>query len=322
MASSWGRFRRWAGYLIQNFVAERKRRIRPAFARPEPDRWPDSQLTLAWLGHATVLFNFMGVRIITDPALFNRIGIRLPGLTLGPKRLTAPGLEPAQLPPVDLVLLSHAHFDHLDTRTLHRFGADTQVVTASRTADLLRWMRFGKVVELRWGESVEIATRRGSVTITALRVNHWGARLQTDDYRGYNGYLIERAGRRLLFAGDTALTKSFAELRRSVDIAIFPIGCYDPWIRTHCTPEEAVQMADQAGARFVVPVHHQTFRLSNEPLREPITRFEKALSKEPERIALREIGETFCFPGLRMTGAESGEGGSDRAPRCAPAPAR
>ena len=125
--------------------------------------------------------------------------------------------------------------------------------------------------------------------------------MQRDDYRGYNGYLIEscsRGSRRILFAADTAFTDSFRELRKfgPIDLAIFSIGAYNPWIRNHCTPEEAVQMANDAGARFIMPVHHQTFRLSFEPFREPISRFEAALRNEKHRIALREIGETFVLP--------------------------
>ena len=136
------------------------------------------------------------------------------------------------------------------------------------------------------------------MVVAAFPVKHWGARTQHDTHRGYNGYLIERKGRRIIFAGDTAMTDSFATLRRHdpIDVAIMPISAYNPWIQAHSTPEQAVQMANDAGARFVVPVHHQTFRLSFEPFREPIERFEAALSKTPERIALREIGETFMLP--------------------------
>jgi L-ascorbate metabolism protein UlaG (beta-lactamase superfamily) len=122
--------------------------------------------------------------------------------------------------------------------------------------------------------------------------------MQHDDHRGYNGYLIERNGHRIIFSGDTAATDTFAELRSrgAIDLAIMSIGCYNPWIRTHANPEQAVQMANAAGAQFVLPMHHQTFRLSFEPFREPIERFELALQKTPERIALREIGETFVLP--------------------------
>src|SRR5437870_2087654 len=102
-----------------------------------PAEWSDNQLTAAWLGHATVLINFFGIKILTDPVLFPRIGIRLPGLTIGPKRLTAPALTVRELPEIDVVLLSHAHFDHFDMRTLHRFDCSTTVITARQTSDLL-----------------------------------------------------------------------------------------------------------------------------------------------------------------------------------------
>jgi L-ascorbate metabolism protein UlaG (beta-lactamase superfamily) len=292
------RARRWVRNLWREWAIESWRPIAPAFAKPVPAEWSDARMTLAWLGHATVLLNFYGVTILTDPALFPRIGIRLPGFTIGPKRLTAPALTVHELPKIDIVLLSHAHFDHFDLRTLHRFDNSTKVVTAPRTRDLLRWTRFRDVTELRWGERVSITTSAGKTDIVAFRVKHWGARVQRDEYRGYNGYVLEREGRRIVFGGDTAMTDSFAELREKgrVDLAIMSIGCYNPWIRTHCDPEQAVQMANDAGAQFIMPVHHQTFRLSFEPFREPIERFENVLQQTPERIALREIGQTFVLP--------------------------
>jgi len=255
-------------------------------------------LTAAWLGHATVLINFFGVTILTDPVLFPRIGVRLPGATLGLKRLTAPALTVRDLPKIDVVLLSHAHFDHLDMRTLHRLDRSATVITASRTSDLLRWKRFRDVSELQWNEIKSVAAVAGRIDIRAFRVKHWGARKRRDTYRGYNGYLLERNKHRIIFSGDTALTDSYAQLRASgsIDLAIMPIGAYNPWIHSHCTPEQAVQMANEAGAHFIMPVHHQTFRLSAEDFHEPIERFKATLRKTPERIALREIGETFVLP--------------------------
>jgi L-ascorbate metabolism protein UlaG (beta-lactamase superfamily) len=245
-----------------------------------------------------VLINFFGIKILTDPVLYPRIGIRLPGLTAGPKRLTAPALTARELPKIDIVLLSHAHFDHFDMRTLHQFDRSTTVITSWQTSDLLRWTRFRDVTELRWNERKAVTALAGEVSITAFRVRHWGARVRRDTYRGYNGYILERNNRRIIFAGDTALSDSFTELRASgpIDLAIMPVGAYNPWIHSHCTPEQAVQMANEAGAHFIMPVHHQTFRLSAEAFHEPIERFQAALRKTPERIALREIGETFVLP--------------------------
>jgi L-ascorbate metabolism protein UlaG (beta-lactamase superfamily) len=289
---------RWIVHLWREWTVESWRPIAPAFAKPEASKWNDARVTAAWIGHATVLINFFGVKILTDPVLFPRIGIRLPGFTIGPKRLTAPALEFHELPTIDVVLLSHAHFDHFDLRTLRRFDENASVITASNTRDLLRWTRLHDITELRWDERKTLKTAAGDIDIIGLRVKHWGARKQRDTHRGYNGYLIERNGRRILFTGDTALTNGFAELRERgrVDLAIMSIGAYNPWIHSHCTPEQAVKMANAAGAQFIMPVHHQTFRLSFEPLREPIERFKGALHGAPERIALCEIGQTFVLP--------------------------
>ena len=117
-------------------------------------------MTLAWLGHSTVLINFFGATILTDPVLFPRVGIRLPGITIGPKRLTAPALRFDELPHIDLILLSHAHFDHLDLRTLRRFNETTHVITARATSDLLKRTRFSNITELDWGEAKTLSIQR------------------------------------------------------------------------------------------------------------------------------------------------------------------
>jgi L-ascorbate metabolism protein UlaG (beta-lactamase superfamily) len=292
------RVRRWLAHLFHEWTVESWRPIAPAFAKPEPSKWSNTQLTLAWLGHSTVLINFFGATILTDPVLFSRVGIRLPGFTVGPKRLIAPALQFHDLPHIDIILLSHAHFDHFDLRTLRCFNDTTRVITARATSDIFKGTRFSDITELDWDETKTLSAAAGEMEITAFAVKHWGARTQHDTHRGYNGYLIERSGRRIVFAGDTAMTGNFTALRRhgSIDIAIMPISAYNPWIQSHGTPEQAVEMANAAGAHFIVPVHHQTFRLSFEPLKEPIERFEAALSETPERIALREIGQTFVLP--------------------------
>jgi L-ascorbate metabolism protein UlaG (beta-lactamase superfamily) len=290
--------RNWLLHLWREWIIESRRPIAPAFARPHPQEWQADNLSAAWLGHSTVLINLFGVTILTDPALFDRIGIRLPFITVGPKRLTAPALRFPDLPPIDLVLLSHAHFDHLDRRTLKLFFASTRVITARRTRSLLGGTRFGEIIELDWNQTVKLQTAAGELEVRAFRASHWGARFRRDIFRGYNSYLLSRGNHRMIYGGDTAMTSAFAQLRPlgPFDLAIMSIGAYDPWIRSHATPEQAIAMADAAGARFIMPVHHQTFRLSAEPFREPIERFTRALAASPERIALREIGESFVLP--------------------------
>jgi L-ascorbate metabolism protein UlaG (beta-lactamase superfamily) len=143
-----------------------------------------------------------------------------------------------------------------------------------------------------------------------LQVKHWGARTRTDVHRGYNGYLIEAGRYRIIFGGDTAYTDLFRQVRTSkpVDLAIMPIGAYDPWIHAHCNPEQALAMANQAGAEFLLPVHHRTFKLSNEPYEEPIERLLVASGSAEERIAVREIGEEFYLDaaGSRRSLLETG----------------
>ncbi len=264
--------------------------ISPAPARPNPRNWPQRGLHAAWLGHSTVLLKIDGFTILTDPVLGNRVGVNLGPVTVGLKRLIAPALRISQLPHIDLVLLSHAHMDHFDVATLRGLqNRGTTVVTAAKTSDLLRAGRYASVKELAWGER----TRVGPVELRAFEVNHWGARLRSDTYRGYNGYLIQAGRYRVLFGGDTAATTAFRALRssRRIDLAIMPIGAYDPWIRCHCTPEQAWQMGNDAGADVFLPVHHQTFPLSREPQLEPIERLCEAARKEPERVGLQFIGQ-------------------------------
>ena len=229
--------------------------------------------------------------MITDPALLPRVGVRAGVVTLGPKRFVAPALRARQLPPRDFIILTHAHMDHFDLGTLRRLPRGATVITAKATSDLLP-RRFRHVVELGWGESKTFDTRRGPLKVEAFGVRHWGARVRMDTHRGFNGYVVERHARRLCLAGDTAKTDMRSLGRKGpIDVIAVPIGAYDPWVMSHCTPEQAVAMANEARAKYVVPIHHQTFRLGREPMDEPIRRFKKAL--EHDRIALTQVGETF-----------------------------
>jgi len=218
--------------------------------------------------------------------------------TAGPKRYVAPALPLRELPPIDVILLSHAHMDHMDLPSLKRFPPSTFTVTARATSDILESARLKWIVELPWNGRTTFRSAKGLLEIEAFEVRHWGQRWPSDRERGYNGYVLRREGKAILFGGDTAHTPLFSDLRGRgpFEAAIMPIGAYRPWIRSHCTPEQALAMANQAGARYIVPVHHQTFRLSDEPLTEPIERLAAALHSEPERLALRKVGESFTCP--------------------------
>ena len=230
--------------------------------------------------------------MLTDPVFSARVGLNFGPVTIGIKRLVDVAATIGELPRVDLVLLSHAHMDHFDIPSLRELeSSTTRVVTAARTADLLRTKRYAQVQELHWKETVQA----GAARVTAFQVEHWGARMRSDVYRGFNGYVIEIGNRRILFGGDTAYTDCFKTVRSSkpVDVAIMPIGAYDPWIRVHCNPEQALEMANDAGAEYVLPVHHQTFSLSRESKLEPIERLLEAAGAYSDRVCLQEIGQEF-----------------------------
>lgn len=260
--------------------------------RPEPSAWPGDRLTAAWLGHATVLLNVFGTWVLTDPVLERRIGLGRGIVKLGPRRLVQPALRARELPPVDLVLLSHAHMDHTDLGTLRSIPRRVRVVVQPGNRDLVR--RFHAVDELAWGETIQV----GDLEIESVPVRHWGARMVTDRHRGYGGYLLRKAGRTVLFGGDTAYTDLFSGLRERgpVDLAILPIGAYDPWATSHASPEEAWRMFRALGGDYVLPIHHSTFRLSREPLDEPVRRLLAAAGSERWRVALTEVGQTWSLP--------------------------
>src|SRR5690606_6004309 len=180
--------------------------------------------------------------------------------TGGPMRLVAPALALHELPPLDLVLISHAHFDHLDRPTLFRLNKRTPVITATHTADLISDLGFVDVRELAWNESITV----GNAALAATRVVHWGARTFLDHHRGFNAYLLEAGGRRVLYGADSAFGDHFRGIGR-VDLGIFGIGAYDPYVAAHATPEQVVAIADLLTAQRIFPMHNSTFILSHVP---------------------------------------------------------
>lgn len=185
----------WSARFLRERWSEWGRQVPQAPHKPTPSNWSDNAITIAWLGHATVLVNFYGFRIITDPVLFNRIGVDIGVGSIGPLRLVQCALTPAELPEIDLVLVSHAHFDHLDTPSLAALAGNPAAVMAWETSDLLPRDVYSSVTELRWNETTRVNTVRGEALVRAIEVKHWGARVQRDTHRGYTGFVVEREGR-------------------------------------------------------------------------------------------------------------------------------
>jgi L-ascorbate metabolism protein UlaG (beta-lactamase superfamily) len=283
------------------FLRERAAELaKPCFKTrhvPTPMSWDNNKITASLLGHATVLINFEGLNIITDPVLFPRIGAHSIFGTFGPIRRQACALNPAQLPKIDLVLLSHAHLDHFDIRSLNALKGSVHAVSARNTTDLLEQTAIREFSELGWGEKKQVRTDNGDAEVTAFEVKHWGARWRHDTQRGYNGYIVSRNGKKIIFGGDTAMTDGFKDIsgKGPFEFACMPIGAYNPFIWSHCNPEQALQMANDAGAKYVLPMHYFTFRFGREVSTEPIERLATALKSETDRLAWREAGETFVL---------------------------
>jgi L-ascorbate metabolism protein UlaG (beta-lactamase superfamily) len=270
---------------------------------PDPAKWDDSTITAAWIGQSTVLINFFGTNIITDPVFSRSFGVNLFGLfTIGSKRLIAPAISIKKLPRIDLILVSHAHLDHLDVPSLAKFDYNIPIIVAKNTADVIEDMDWENLYELDWGERHKI----GNLEIEALRVKHFGWRYPWEkdrahgdkNGRSFNAYLITKNNHSIVFGGDTAYHEYFKEVGKrnlTVDLAIMPIGAYNPWISVHTNPEQAVKMCDDLKARYILPVHWRTFIQGQSPVMEPIERFEAALKDTPDRIALDSVGQTWTL---------------------------
>ncbi|KUN03616.1 hypothetical protein AQI95_23380 [Streptomyces yokosukanensis] len=241
---------------------------------PAPLPRVDSRaLAVTWAGHASWIVRIGGLTVLTDPVWSDRI--------LGtPARVTPVGVPWAALPPVDAVVISHNHYDHLDAPTLRRLPRDTPVFAP---AGLGRWFhrrRFTRVTELDWWEGAELA----GVRFDFVPAHHWSKRTLVDTCHSlWGGWVLTDAdGQRLYFAGDTGYGHWFSRIGRrypGIDLALMPIGAYDPrwWLSdVHCDPEEAVRAALDVGARRMAPMHWGTFILSAEPVLEPLTRVREA----------------------------------------------
>jgi L-ascorbate metabolism protein UlaG (beta-lactamase superfamily) len=257
---------------------------------PDLRDWSTRSLSAVWIGHATVLLRIGGMTILTDPVFSQRVGIGLGVVTAGPTRRYAPAIALHDLPKIDLILLSHAHYDHLDRPSLVKLPKRTPVIAAQHTGDLIRDLGFRKVREMKWGEHVSL----GAVSVAAHQVKHWGARNIFDSHRMFNAYVLRANSQSVLFGGDTAYQDYFKGID-GVDLAILGIGAYDPYVAAHATPEQAWEMAGHCRARHVLPMHHSTFRLSHEPMHEPMQRLLGCAGKEVDKIVVRQIGEQWTM---------------------------
>ena len=252
-------------------------------------------LGVTFIGHSSFLLQMDGRKVLIDPVFSKRLVVL--------RRQRRPGLLVAELPPIDLVLLTHAHMDHLNVSSLRHVirvtrrltGKTPEVVVPKGVEDLVASLGFSQVHALAWWEQIDVQGLR--VTMTPCQ--HWGARMFRDTHRGYGGYVINGGNHSVYHSGDTAYFDGFHEIgaRLKPQVALLPIGAYfpDSYRTVHTSPEEAVRGFIELGAEQMVPMHYGTFRLGREPMDEPLQR----LKAEAARLGINgklkvlEEGETM-----------------------------
>jgi len=232
---------------------------------PEFGPVTNSEMEIAWIGHASFLVRTPSFNALIDPVWAKWFGPI--------KRNRDPGIDIEHLPPIDLVLITHAHFDHLCRMSLKKIMDGSQTVLVPRgVSQVLRRLDVGRVVELDDWDSFTFR----DTDIHFTPAHHWGARYLHDTHRGFGGYLINTPDHHLYHSGDSAYFEGFSEIgrRHSIGTALLPIGAYDcPSGReVHMNPEEAIQAFLDLGADQMIPMHHATFPISNEKLSEPLRR--------------------------------------------------
>lgn len=255
---------------------------------------------ITWVGHSTLLFTHGDVSVLTDPVFSDRAS---PFSFVGPKRVVPPAYTAETLPHVDVAVISHAHYDHLDIPGLRRLAARQPHIRFVVPLGLARYVRragFADVVEIDWWQS----DSRDDVTVTATPVRHWASRTPFDRNKTlWSGFMISFAdGFQFYFAGDTGYSDDFVETRNRLgapDFAAIPIGAYEPrdfMQSSHCNPEEAVQIFQDLGAQHAVAIHWGTFKLTLEPLAQPPQRLSAALAVAgiaPARFRALQHGERW-----------------------------
>jgi L-ascorbate metabolism protein UlaG (beta-lactamase superfamily) len=267
--------------LLTRRTGQHRRPIFPKLTR--------GQVAITWIGHASFLIQFTDLNVLVDPNFANWLFLL--------KRIKRCGLKIEDLPPIDLVLLTHAHFDHFHKPTLRRLPRPKIGVMPWGVGDLALDLGFERIIELDWWESFS----QKDWKVTFVPSKHWGARTLRDEHRGYGGFVLEHQGRRIYHAGDSAYIHGFKELGRRMapEIALLPIGAYHPetFRRVHMGPDQAIKAFKDLRARCLVPMHYGAFRLSFEDLDEPPRWLLELAEKEKltDRIKILEEGLPEVF---------------------------
>jgi L-ascorbate metabolism protein UlaG (beta-lactamase superfamily) len=252
------------------------------------------ELGITFIGHSSFFIQIGGRKVLIDPVFAERL--------IALRRLRRPGVKIKDLPAIDMVLLSHAHMDHLNRPSLRRIVAHNNNVSGRApiavvpwgVEDLVKDLGFARVVTLEWWQTKSV----GGLELTMTPCKHWGARFFKDTHRGFGGYVIRGGGHTLYHSGDTAYFDGFKHIgkRLKPEIALLPIGAYRPdsYRGVHTCPEEALQAFLDLGARRMIPMHYGTFRLSQEPMDEPVERLMAAarLSGAASSVNVLPEGET------------------------------
>lgn len=249
--------------------------------------------SVTWIGHATTLLQAGGITILTDPVFSENIGLF--------HRLAPPGVALADLPPIDFVVISHNHRDHLDAASVRALGRDMQYVVPLGLKSWFHARGIDRVTELDWWQSTVVTTRSGlRAKVTMVPAQHWSQREAYDRNRTlWGGYIIDAGPTRFYFAGDTGYPAAFAEIGRRfphIDFALLPIGAYAPrWFMhgQHMSPEDAARAFVELGAHTLVPIHWGTFHLTEEPMSEPPARLYRALGRLANQILFLPIGGSY-----------------------------
>lgn len=261
------------------------------------------ETTLTWIGHASFLFQHGGLNVLTDPVFGERAS---PLAFAGPKRYTPPAMHLDQLPPIDIVLLSHNHYDHLDRDAVRRIAQHNEGRTCwlvpMKMADWFRREGIANVHELDWWQQEAPQTAHGGVCAWFVPAQHFSGRgIQDRNSTLWGGWVLAIDGFRLYFAGDTGYGADFADIGRvfgGFDLSLIPIGAYEPqWFMraVHVNPEDAVRIHRDVGSRLSVGMHWGTFILTDEPVDEPPHRLARALHDQgvdPRDFVVMQHGET------------------------------